>query len=135
MADLSVTAADILPTASTVKEVATAGAVITAGQAVYKDATDAQKVKLCDADAAATANCDGIALCGAAANQPIVIAKSGRLTGFDNGTDGEPYFVSTTPGGLAPHGDLSAGDFVTYVGTVDGNGEMVIKIDNTGADI
>jgi predicted transcriptional regulator len=79
MADLSITAADVQPASDTRKKTVTAGATITAGQAVYLDTTDSNKAKLADASAQASSVAEGIALHGAASGQPLTIAIGGGI--------------------------------------------------------
>lgn len=113
MADLSITAANVLKSTDAQTEEGIAGATITAGQAVYKDSSDSDKLKLADADAVASAAGVGIALHGAAAGQPLRYQKGGIITPGATLTKGEHYFVSTTAGGLCPLADLASGDFPT----------------------
>ena len=80
MADLSITAAQVLPDPSGDVYNGIAGATITAGQSVYLDATTTT-VKLADADAsAAAAAAIGIALHAATSGQPIRVQRSGTPT-------------------------------------------------------
>jgi hypothetical protein len=76
MADISITAASVVPSTNAVKRTGTAGATITAGQLVYKDASDSNKIKLADNDASAAATVVGIALNGASSGQPITYAET-----------------------------------------------------------
>ena len=72
MAAISITAASVLPSSSADIKTYTAGAAITAGQAVYQD-TDLT-IKLADADGASPLyKVIGIAACGAAAGQPVSV--------------------------------------------------------------
>lgn len=126
MADISVTAASIQKTTSTLWALGIAGAAITAGQPVYADATDSGKLKLADADVLATSKAVGIALHGAASDQPLQYATGGTLTFNAALTAGEVYVVSTTAGGIAPAADMGSGDFVTVLGI--GTSTTVLKI-------
>lgn len=119
MADLSVTAANVLKGAgSRVKiENGIAGAAATAGQTVYRDATD-NKFKVADADSGTSAAraTRGIALNGAAANQPLAVQTDGPYTAGGTVVVGTIYVQSDTPGGIMPAADLEAGDYVTVLG-------------------
>ena len=53
MAAISITAANVLASGGTKRQVGTAGATITAGQVLYKDATHSNSLKLADADSTA----------------------------------------------------------------------------------
>lgn len=114
IADLSITAANVLPGAGAQISAFTAGANITAGQVVYYDSA-AGTVKLADADASATAGAFGIALNGASAGQPVDVITGGYLTINAVGAKGVTYYASTTAGGLCPFADLTTGDFATVV--------------------
>lgn len=116
MADISVTAASVDPGAGATVTRYTAGATITAGQTVYSDSTDSNKVKAADADGSATAECVGIAVNGGANNQPIHVLSAGNLNPGGTVVVGEIYAVSTTAGGIAPEADLGTGDFPTLLG-------------------
>jgi len=101
----------------TVVDRGVAGATITQGQTLYKDTSDAGKLKLADADFQATAVLAGIALHGAVADQPIEYAMGGLL---DLGTTvvavGTYYTASATAGGICPVADLASGDYCSGVG-------------------
>ena len=50
MADVSVTAASVVKTATTIFGIGVAGGTVTAGQPVYQDTTASNKLKPADAD-------------------------------------------------------------------------------------
>jgi hypothetical protein len=128
MADYSVTAASVVKTTNTAISEGIAGGTITAGMAVYIDTTDSSKLKACDADVAATSVAAGIALHGAANGQPLKYATGGNLTFNTAFTTGDVVCVSTTPGGLAPYGDLAAGDFITVMGIATSTSNLRLQI-------
>lgn len=75
-ADISITAANVVPSAKARFSQQTAGVTITAGQVVYLD-TVSGTVKLAKANIAAPGNAVfGIAATNASANQPVVIITS-----------------------------------------------------------
>jgi hypothetical protein len=117
MADLTITAANVVKGAGAVVETGTAGATITAGQVVYRDASDL-KYKLADADSttAAVRSPRGIALNGASDGQPLSIQREGSITIGATLTAGTTYYLSDTPGGIAPLADLTTGDYPTVIG-------------------
>ena len=117
MADLSITAANVIAATASIKKNGTAGATITAGQVVYLDAT-AGKYKLADADNVPAAGFSGvqIALNGASDNQPITVANSGDIAMGSVFTAGTAYYLSGTPGGIAPVADVATGDDVVLIG-------------------
>jgi hypothetical protein len=128
MADLTITAADVKKTDSTLITEGIAGATITAGQPVYKDSTASNKLKPADADVLATAAAVGVALHGASADQPLKYATSGNLTLSAVMTAGAVYVVSTTAGGIAPVADLGSGDYVTLLGIATSTSNLKISI-------
>lgn len=133
MADLVITAANIIKTGVGETEVCTAGVAITPGQAVYKNASNANKLALSDCEDPATAQCDGIALNTAAANQPCVILKKGNLAMGAILTAGESYYVSQIGGGIIPDADLGSGDTVTQVGIATTTSNLKVDIIESGA--
>lgn len=117
MADLAITAANVVAGAGAKKRERTAGATVTAGQVVYRDPTDL-KSKLADCDSATVAarSPEGIALHGASNGQPLDILYEGPVTIGAVLTPGVVYYLSGTAGGICPVADLGAGDYVTIVG-------------------
>lgn len=117
MADLSITAGNVVAGASAAKRNGTAGATITAGQVVYLDASD-RKYKLADADAVPTGGFRAlfIALNGASNNQPITVMAEGPVVIGATVTAGTAYYLSPTAGGIAPLGDVLSGDTVSLLG-------------------
>jgi len=120
MADLSITAANVVGVSSIRTEKVTAGETITAGQAIYKDAGDDNKAKLTDADASDAASvCDGIATHAALDEQPLVIQTQGVINVGATLVVGEVYMASGTAGKIAPHGDFTTGDRATIIGIAE----------------
>ena len=117
MADLTITAANVLQSTGSQVRTGTAGATITAGQVVYVDASAANVLKLSDTDAsAAAANAVGIALHGASSGQPLDYQVSGNITIGATVAVGEVYVGSGTAGGIAPVADLATADYTTVIG-------------------
>lgn len=118
MADLTITAANVIPSSGARRSeyFIDTGVTVTAGQAVYVDTTSG-KLKLADADAAASALALGIAELGGSPGQKIpVVYEDDAFTAGATLVVGETYVVSTTAGGIAPLSDLAAGDFTTILG-------------------
>jgi hypothetical protein len=115
--DLSVTAASVAAGTNAQIENGTAGATITAGQVVYKEASS-KKFKLADADSATSEvkSPYGIALNGASDGQPLSVIKSGDLTAGATLTAGGRYYLSSTAGGIQPEADLSTGENIALLG-------------------
>ena len=117
MAAINVMAANVIPTETSDIIQRTAGATITAGQAVYLDATDSNKAKLADADAEASAVVVGIALNGASSGQLINIKTAGNINPGGTTTVAEMYYLSATAGAIAPSSDaLASSDYRTIIG-------------------
>jgi len=136
MADLSITAANVAQGTGAILRQGTAGATITAGQPLYIDTGDSNKLKAADADSTAlTSTVAGIALHAASDGQPIKYIESGAL--FVPGatlTQGEVYVLSGTAGGIAPIGDLGSGDYPVVLFCANDTANAVMKITRgTGA--
>jgi len=123
MADIAITAANVLRGANAKILTGVAGATITAGQVVYSDTSDSSKFKLADANlSAATANPVGIALHGAANGQPLTIVTEdddftpGGTLSLSAAADDAIYVLSATAGGIAPVADLASGWYPVIIG-------------------
>lgn len=124
-ADVSITAASVAPSADAIyldsyyggKLVA--GAAITAGQLVYVDTADSNKIKLsdCNSGTAGVRDVDGIAVNNAASGQRIsVVAYDPALTLGGTTANGTIYVLSATAGGIAPAADVTTGWYVAVIG-------------------
>jgi hypothetical protein len=132
MADISITAANVVPGSDAVRESGTAGATITAGQLVYLDTSD-MKYKLADANGAAALRVpNGIALNGASNGQPLSVQKGGDITIGGTMTAGIPYFLSDTPGGLCPLPDIGTGEYSCIVGIAKSTSVLAVNIQPSG---
>lgn len=131
MADLSITAANVVAASTSTTKAGTAGATITAGQAVYKLAADGL-IHPADANDSAKYKAVGIALNGASVNQPIdYVEKSNDLDIGATLTIGTVYVLSATAGGVAPAADLTTGDYAVILGVATAADSMRVNI---GAD-
>jgi hypothetical protein len=132
MADISITAANVVPGSDAVRESGTAGATITAGQLVYLDTSD-MKFKLADSNGAAALRVpNGIALNGASNGQPLSVQKGGDITIGGTMTAGIPYFLSDTPGGLCPLPDIGTGEYSCIVGIAKSTSVLAVNIQPSG---
>ncbi len=113
-----------------------AGATITAGQVVYRDPTT-RKFLLADANSvtAAARSPEGIALNGASLNQPLVVQTAGDINPGAAVTVGATYYLSDTPGGIAPVADLASGEFVTVLGVGTAANNIKLGILVSGAAV
>jgi hypothetical protein len=137
MADLAITAANVVRGVGAKVETGIAGAVITAGQSVYKDPADGDKFKPADADSATATvrTTRGIALNGAANNQPLAVQVEGRIVIGGTVAPGTVYVQSDTPGGIMPAADLEAGDYVTVLGVGVSATEIDLNIHASGVTV
>lgn len=127
MTDVVITAANVVKGAGAKTRTGIAGATITAGQVVYSDASDSNKLKLADSDGATALRTPvGIALHGAASGQPLTYQYEGLLTIGGTVAAGIIYVCSDTPGGLMPSDDLETGDYTTVMAI--GQSTSVIKV-------
>jgi hypothetical protein len=133
MADLSITAANVVAGSDARITYGTAGVAVTAGQAVYKDAADG-KFKLADCDSATVAARSpvGLALHAAAANQPLAIINSGQVTIGATLTGGEVYYLSPNAGGIAPRADVLSGDNTVIIGIAKSTTVLDVSIKESG---
>jgi hypothetical protein len=134
MADLSVTAANVVAGSGAKKATGTAGATITAGQVVYFDSTTST-YKLADTDSATAAvrSPAGIALHGATSGQPLTVLTSGPVAIGATVAVGDVYYLSGTAGGLAPFADVAAGDYPCIIGICTSTSVLNVKIQEAGA--
>jgi hypothetical protein len=128
LADLSITAASVLPGSNAVVATGYAGETLTAGQLVYLKASDNKWYKA-DADNATAENrvARGLTLNGAATGQPVAVQTGGKVTLNAVLTAAVPYFLSATAGGICPFADLATGMYSQCVGMADST--TVLQLD------
>ncbi len=133
MADLTITAANVLAGAGAAVSRGVAGATVTAGQAVYLDTSDG-KWKLADNNSATAAvrSPDGIALNGASNGQPLSVLTAGPITIGAALTAGVAYYLSDTPGGICPVADLATGEYPTVIGIATSTTVLNVQINSSG---
>lgn len=132
MADLVITATSVLAGADAYTRQGVAGAVLTAGQAVYLDSATGS-YKLADSNGAAALRSPvGVALNGAATGQPVLIAMSGPVTIGAALTAGVAYYLSDTPGGICPVADVGSGEYSTVLGFATSTTVLNLKIQESG---
>lgn len=136
MADLTITAASVLPGSNAAVVQGTAGETITAGKVVYQSSAT-KKWMLADNDSA-TAEAkvpQGIALNGAALNQPVSVQKSGDITIGATLTPGTAYYLSSTAGGICPVADVASGDNVVLLGLAKSATVLALDIQVSGVTL
>lgn len=137
MADLVITAANVIAGASAQTKTGIAGATIAAGDIVYLDSATTGKWQLADSDAAGaeargqTSNI-GIALNSAALNQPVIVQVAGPVTLGAVLTAGQALYLSDTPGKLCPVADITGGDYFTLMGQAASTSVLNIDVQYSG---
>lgn len=133
MADLTITAANVIAGSGSRTIEGTAGATITAGQMVYYDSATANyKLADCDSATAAARSPAGIALHAAATGQPLDILTRGPITIGATMTAGVAYYLSGNAGGICPVADLGAGDYPTIIGIATSTTVLDVLLHESG---
>lgn len=136
LADITITAANVTPVTGYTFTDGTAGATITAGQVVYKDASDGDAFKLADCDASATTSAViGIALHGAADGQPLRVQTAGSINIGGTVAVGSIYILSGTAGGIQVSTDVAQSDWVSVLGIATTTGIISLRIHNSGVQV
>lgn len=133
MADITITAANVVPGAGAQIKQGYAGETIAQGKAVYKSASTG-KWMLADSNAA-TAEvraATGVSLNAASANQPITVQTKGRVTIGATLTAGLPYYLSDTPGGICLVADVGAGEYICVIGMAVSTTQLDLVFNYTG---
>jgi hypothetical protein len=134
MADLVITAATVVAgSAARRLPPGPAGEAVAAGKAVALHPTT-KKWMLADSNSATAAlrTADGIALNGAALDQPLVVAEAGPVTIGATLTPGVAYYLSDTPGGICPVGDVGSGEYVCLLGLATSSSVLDLDIQASG---
>ena len=134
MADLSITAANVKAGSNAIITTGRAGAAITAGQVVFRDADGKFKLGDSYSGTASVKSAVGIALNGAANDQPLSVQTGGDITIGATLVAGTAYYLSSTPGGIQPAGDLGTED-VILIGIAKSTTVLGLKIFDTGVTI
>ena len=133
MADVTVTAGNVVPAAGYQFTDGVAGATIGAGQTVYSDAAASNTIKLADNNAStATKACVGIAVNSAASGQPVRYMHGGTLAFGAVLTLGTAYAVSSNAGGICPVADWGAGHYRVTLGIATSTSNLAVKVHNSG---
>lgn len=130
MADLTITASQVLESTGPEYVTGTAGEALTAGQPVYLKDSDSRYYRA-DANASSeTAEAVAIMLHGADAGQPIKAQSGGTITLGAGAAPavGTIYIVSATAGGIAPSADAATGWFITVLGVGAAANTLKLKI-------
>lgn len=133
MADLTITSASVVAGADATRKDGLAGEAITAGKAVYQSSAT-KKWLLADSDSATAEarRAGGIALNGAALNQPIAVHVAGDITIGAALTPGTAYYLSDTAGGICPLADVGSGEYVCQLGLAKSASVLAVSIQFPG---
>lgn len=137
MSDISITATSVLPTGTTLLEHGIAGASVTAGQPVYKEASTG-KFKLSDNDnaTAEVRGVYGVAMHAAGAGQPLAVALPGSdITLNAVLTAGVDYYLSATAGGICPIADVTSGHDPVRVGYATSTTNLKVAVSDPGVTL
>lgn len=129
MADLTITAQNLVAGIGASISTGTAGEAIAAGDAVYIDVTDNNNLKKCKhAGTAAEADAVGIALAAADDTATVSYIKEGDLCFGTLLVVGTVYVVSATYGLIAVAADAGSADYLTILGVAKGTAVLAVKI-------
>jgi hypothetical protein len=133
MADIVITAANVVAGTGAKTEQGAAGAAITAGQWVYRDPSTG-KYLLADSNSATVAarTPRGVALNAAALNQPLTILVDGPVTIGGVLVAGVAYYLSDTPGGMCAVADVGSGEYSTVLGMATSAAILDVDIQSSG---
>lgn len=131
MADLSLTAASVIPDEGFSFVDGLAGETLTAGMVVYLKASDSRYWKANAETSAATAAVVGIVLNGASAGQSVRVQTGGTVTIGATVGVGTLYILSVT-GLICPYGDLATADWVTSLGIATTAAKIALRIQASG---
>lgn len=135
MADITVTAANVVWVSGSSPVLGTIGETVTAGQCVYVKASDSRLWKAQADGTSAEATAVGIMLNGGAAGQVGMYAPSGASINI-GGTTAKTttYLVSATAGGVAPQADIvTSGHYHSRLGYASAtDGSFTVDLRATG---
>lgn len=131
-ADVTITATDVLAGTDATFATGTAGGTITAGQPVYIDTSDSNKIKAADANASDLASTvAGISLHAATSGQPIKYQTGGNITLSAVLTLAKVFVLSANAGGIAPVADLTTGWRTSILGVALSTSSLKLAITNS----
>jgi hypothetical protein len=138
MTDIVITPASVVPDSNAVIETGWAGAAIAAGQVVYRADSVDGRYNLADSNVDTPAEIHtprGIALNNAAAGQPLTVIKSGSVTIGGTLVANTAYYLSDTPGGIAPVADVGTQEYPTVLGMSTSTTVLRVDIQTSGGEL
>lgn len=136
MTDLTITAANVIAGTGAETENGTLGVATTAGQVMYKKASDGLWY-LADNNSATAEirQATGIALNGGGIGQPVRVLRSGPVTIGATLTAGSAYYLSDTPGGICLAADLGTGEYACLVGMSTSTTVLDVRFQYSGVQL
>lgn len=129
MADLTITATNVLQGSNASTQQGQFGETVTAGQVVYRSSTTALWMRADSNSATIEArHALGIALNGGANGQPATVQTAGDITIGATLTPGAAYYVSANPGGICPVTDVTTGSAVCQLGLAESTSVLSLAI-------
>jgi len=136
MADISITAANVIEGSDAVTTTGTLGATVTAGQVgYYDDTTSTWKLADNNSATAAVRTPGGIFLNGGGSGQPVKVLTKGAVTIGGTLTPGGAYYLSATAGGICPVADLSSGMYPSVLGIATSATVLKVNITSSGVSL
>ena len=135
MADITITAANVIAGSGASILRGAAGGAVTAGQIVARNSNGTFVPADNNAVTASGRTAIGVALNGAANGQPIAVASAGPVTIGGTLTAGVAYYLSDTPGGICPVADVGAGEYVVLLGIATSTSVLNVAIQNSGVSL
>ena len=136
MADIAITAANVVAGAGATIANGKAAATITAGQVVYLDATTGlYSPALNNSGTPAVRSPAGIALNSASAGQPVQVIQSGPVTIGGTLVAGVAYYLSATAGGICPVADLGVGKYPVVLGIATSTAVLKVGMLEAGVSL
>lgn len=135
MTALVITAANVVAGAGSKTLIGKLAETVTQGQVAYRDPATKKFGKADSDGVAALRSAVGIFLTAGSLNQPAVVHTEGPITIGAALVVGERYFAGETAGGLIPSADLSAGEYVSYIGTAISASVLDVMIHNSGVAV
>ena len=132
MADISITASNLIPATGYGFVDGVAGATIPAGDLAYTSAVNGQFLLADNNDTAVKAAVTGIAAASAVSGQPQRLITSGNVAVGSILTVGTVYCLSSNAGKICPYADLDSGDYVTIVGVATAATTLKVAIRVSG---
>jgi hypothetical protein len=133
MADLTITAANVVPSTGTTAS-GPAGETVTAGMPLYLKSSDSRYWKAQADGTTEEATVAGISINGASAGQPVSFVTEGGMNIGATTAKTTAYMLSATAGGICPQADLVSTNKIVYLGYATAtDGTFVVMRRVTGA--